>query len=739
MSVIANPPFPSYFDSDGSPLEDGYIYFGAANQNPETNPITVYWDSAYTQPALQPIRTSGGFTYRAGTPANIYVSTDFSITVRDKNRRLVYSKLLSEGQTTAEVNLQYSTQAITATAAQTVFGLSTAYTPGNNSLAVYHNGSRLIVGQDYTETTSTSITLAIGATAGDVLQFVTATPINPSSLGAAAVAYVPAGAGAVATNVQAKLRETVSLIDFGAVGDGVTDDTAAIQAAFNAVSDGGSVYFPKTGGVFGPHYKITSGLTLSKNDVTLFSDPASEYTEGLVTTNAITMLTVTGYGLRMSNLCLTGNGDSLVFGTSNGLVIDRSSNGDAETYSNLDASITNCLFFRLNDAIRGKGRNVFVLDNTISECKRGVIGELHTYSGGTVSEFRGWRVSRNRFHSCGGQYINAASSVTLPASLALLDSWCIQMPQTSSATSHLEVFDNNTDFCGAGFYKGYLAGSKIAGNQTHGGSSIFVYADITDANNQSACAGFVQSIENNSINSRTADQTTDRGYLFSSHSLYVTNVANLTIQNNVMRQCVYQHLIANACDRLRINNNTFLNGNNLFFQDSTTRSCVAVTGGNNLQFMGNFIASQLGNVYGSAFIASGTTNFSIKNNTVLNATQRYSIAATELSTGNDEGLDWQTPSMLNSFTLGALSRGYRRRFDGTVEIDIQVSAGTDNTAAFQLPAGYRPSVAIGLPAVSIWTDGSDAYAQIETNGNVVVNWNTAAATSYNIRHQFTVA
>jgi hypothetical protein len=240
MTVIANPPYPSYFDVDGSPLEDGYIYFGAANQNPETNPITVYWDSAYTQPALQPIRTSGGFTYRAGTPANIYVSTDFSITVRDKNRRLVYSKLLSEGQTTAEVNLQYSTQAITATAAQTVFGLSTAYTPGNNSLAVYHNGSRLIVGQDYTETTSTSITLAIGATAGDVLQFVTATPINPSSLGAAAVAYVPAGTGAVATNVQAKLRETVSVKDFGAVGDGVTDDTAAIQAALNA----GSIYIP---------------------------------------------------------------------------------------------------------------------------------------------------------------------------------------------------------------------------------------------------------------------------------------------------------------------------------------------------------------------------------------------------------------------------------------------------------------------------------------------------------------
>lgn len=61
------------------------------------------------------------------------------------------------------------------------------------------------------------------------------------------VQYDPAGTNAVATTVQAKLRQIVSVKDFGATGDGITNDRAAIQSAIDAVRNagGGTVYFPE--------------------------------------------------------------------------------------------------------------------------------------------------------------------------------------------------------------------------------------------------------------------------------------------------------------------------------------------------------------------------------------------------------------------------------------------------------------------------------------------------------------
>mgnify|MGYP000196173228 FL=1 len=99
---------------------------------------------------------------------------------------------------------------------------------------------------------SAAITPLTGTELVPVVQSGTTVRTNVNDLGAA-VGYTPAGTGAVATTVQAKLRESVSVKDFGAVGDNTTDDSTAIQAAINT---GKIVCLQK-----GKTYKTTVPLT----------------------------------------------------------------------------------------------------------------------------------------------------------------------------------------------------------------------------------------------------------------------------------------------------------------------------------------------------------------------------------------------------------------------------------------------------------------------------------------------
>lgn len=157
-------------------------------------------------------------------------------------------------------------QQFSGTGSQTVFTL--AADPGalGNGTHIYING---VYQQKATYTTvTTTLTFSsappLGTNNIEVVSFVLSSVGTTDS---ALVTYLPSGTGAVTRTAQAKMRDTVSVKDFGAVGDGVTDDTAAIQATITAVGiNGGCVYFPKG------TYKITSQLVIYDSNIRLVGD-----------------------------------------------------------------------------------------------------------------------------------------------------------------------------------------------------------------------------------------------------------------------------------------------------------------------------------------------------------------------------------------------------------------------------------------------------------------------------------
>ena len=76
--------------------------------------------------------------------------------------------------------------------------------------------------------------------------------------GAAMVGYKPSATGAVKRPVKDKLGDVLSVKDFGAKGDGVTDDTAAIKLALAA----GVGYFPRGTYLTTGDFTIPAGLDI---------------------------------------------------------------------------------------------------------------------------------------------------------------------------------------------------------------------------------------------------------------------------------------------------------------------------------------------------------------------------------------------------------------------------------------------------------------------------------------------
>jgi len=234
-----------FFTNTGAVLTGGKLYTYLAGT---TTPATTYTSSNGATPWTNPIVLDAAGRVSGSGEIWLTDGINYKFVLKDSNDVLIATYDNISGINSNFLAFVNQQEIITATAGQTVFDLTISYQPGTNSLSVFVDGVNQYgpgAQYAYTETDSDTVTFVSGLHVGAEVKFTTTQQQSAGAVDAEQVSYIPPFTGGVATNVENKLAQYISVKDFGAVGDGITDDSAAIQAAIDAAQ--GQIIFVPVG------------------------------------------------------------------------------------------------------------------------------------------------------------------------------------------------------------------------------------------------------------------------------------------------------------------------------------------------------------------------------------------------------------------------------------------------------------------------------------------------------------
>jgi hypothetical protein len=149
-----------FFSNDGVPLAGGLLYTYEAGTS---TALSTYATSLGNIPNTNPVVMDSA----GRPPQEIWLSPQsYKFVLKDSAGNLIGTWDNISGIPSGN-QAQYQT----ATQGQTVFNVGFTYIAGTNTLNVSVNGSKQVVGLNYTETNATTVTFASGLNVDDIVEF----------------------------------------------------------------------------------------------------------------------------------------------------------------------------------------------------------------------------------------------------------------------------------------------------------------------------------------------------------------------------------------------------------------------------------------------------------------------------------------------------------------------------------------------------------------------------------------
>lgn len=277
--------------------------------------------------------------------------------------------------------------------------------------------------------------------------------------------------------------------DYGAKGDGKTDDTAALQAAIDAAQPGSTVYFPGTGS--GAWYTVSSSLSVTKPNIRFLGQPRDGYAVSIrPSAPNIAVIVVKHAGFVFEDMAIIGDGGGNMTATTvTGIDLYGSTNADVDCCI-IGGTIQWC---RIGIIVRG--RNAAITRTLFSGCARAIVVDglaaFHVGAGAGNGN-RGNTIENCRFHGTGTAAVDITTTAKVRHMLIAgnyfdsngLGSHVRATGTSTAAHEKLTIRDNkSTEVAAVVYALTYVNNSTIDGIDIMGDTTALNYANGIELNN----------------------------------------------------------------------------------------------------------------------------------------------------------------------------------------------------------------------------------------------------------------